>query len=208
MHQAHSIQLSADKTALEGVVTAAANRLEVSWLPCFTSSSFRVPFVISVLLSPLWTQLTHSLTHSLAHPLTHSLTHSLTHPLTRSPTHSLARSPTHSLTHSLTHLLTYPLTRSPTHPLTCSPTHSLFCPLHVMSLVGWPKHATFFFCFPLPQDDHRQLNSTSNSQKSCLQAGEPPTEDVEKDWQRLERDRSQLWDMKRQVMLATVIAIT
>lgn len=39
-------------------------------------------------------------------------------------------------------------------------------------------------------------------QLSChiqMQAGEAPTEDVEKDWQRLERERSQLWDMKRQV---------
>lgn len=32
-----------------------------------------------------------------------------------------------------------------------------------------------------------------------VQAGEAPTEDVEKDWERSERDRSQLWDMKRQV---------
>ena len=32
-----------------------------------------------------------------------------------------------------------------------------------------------------------------------MQAGEAPTEDVEKDWQRSERERSQLWDMKRQV---------
>ena len=41
-----------------------------------------------------------------------------------------------------------------------------------------------------------------------LQAGEAPTEDVERDWERLERDRSQLWDMKRQVMLLTVIGVT
>ena len=32
-----------------------------------------------------------------------------------------------------------------------------------------------------------------------MQAGEAPTEDIDRDWQRLERDRSQLWDMKRQV---------
>ena len=30
MYQAHSIKLSADKTALEGVVAAAANKLEAS----------------------------------------------------------------------------------------------------------------------------------------------------------------------------------
>ena len=38
-----------------------------------------------------------------------------------------------------------------------------------------------------------------------MQAGEAPTEDVERDWERLERDRSQLWDMKRQVIFLKIM---
>ena len=35
----------------------------------------------------------------------------------------------------------------------------------------------------------------------CVQAGEAPTEDVERDWQRMERERTQLMDMKQQVFV-------
>ena len=38
-----------------------------------------------------------------------------------------------------------------------------------------------------------------------LQAGEAPTEDVERDWQRMERERTQLLDMKQQVRLSHVL---
>ena len=33
----------------------------------------------------------------------------------------------------------------------------------------------------------------------CLQAGEPPTEDAEREWQRILRERQQLADMREQV---------
>ena len=39
----------------------------------------------------------------------------------------------------------------------------------------------------------------------ALQAGEAPTEDVERDWQRMERERTQLLDMKQQVQLSHVL---
>lgn len=32
-----------------------------------------------------------------------------------------------------------------------------------------------------------------------MQSGEAPTDDVERDWQRMERERTQLLDMKQQV---------
>lgn len=34
---------------------------------------------------------------------------------------------------------------------------------------------------------------------NCLQAGEPPTEDAEREWQRILRERQQLADMREQV---------
>ncbi|DBB15596.1 TPA: Coiled-coil flagellar protein [Trebouxia sp. C0006] len=46
--------------------------------------------------------------------------------------------------------------------------------------------------------DKEALAEVVTAASDKLEAGEAPTEDVERDWQRLERDRSQLWDMKRQ----------
>ena len=46
MYQAHSIKLSADKTALEVVVTAAADKLEVPWPLPLSASSLYLPVII------------------------------------------------------------------------------------------------------------------------------------------------------------------
>ncbi|DBA98634.1 TPA: Coiled-coil flagellar protein [Trebouxia sp. C0004] len=46
--------------------------------------------------------------------------------------------------------------------------------------------------------DKEALEEAVMAASDKLQAGEAPTEDVERDWQQMERDRTQLWDMKRQ----------
>ncbi|KAL3136210.1 Coiled-coil flagellar protein [Trebouxia sp. C0010 RCD-2024] len=49
--------------------------------------------------------------------------------------------------------------------------------------------------------DKETLQGEVTAAADRLEAGKAPTEDVERDWQRLERDRSQLWDMKRQAQI-------
>ncbi|KAL0032778.1 hypothetical protein WJX79_009876 [Trebouxia sp. C0005] len=46
--------------------------------------------------------------------------------------------------------------------------------------------------------DKEALEEVVMAASDKLQAGAAPTKDVERDWQQMERDRSQLWDMKRQ----------